>query len=252
MSAAGNRLERVQELIRTRSTHPDVAQILAQFFHTEGASVPLLVKHHGFDRRRVLEIGSSFGQNLLFWGPGSEGVEGDESSVAFTTELGFPAHRLNVEEDAFSRLPVASYDAIHSRDVIEHLIAPHLFLARLHRLLVPGGLLALGHPIVPQGRLAPVLLDRLGVRGWLSVTHINFFTPATIRLMLERAGFRVKAQYSPRLSQVSPLLGRLLLPYGPSVLSICEKVEGYTYHPKRTPEFDPGWAREALAPYHQP
>lgn len=73
--------------------------------------------------------------------------------------MGYPTHRLNVEDD-LGRLPVGAFGAVHSHNLIEHLVAPHLFLVRCHTLLAEDGLLALGHPVVP-----PSIVRRVWLAG---------------------------------------------------------------------------------------
>src|SRR5262249_5250562 len=108
-----------------------------------------------------------------------------------------------------------SFEAIHSNNLIEHLVAPHRFLVGCRRLLHPDGLLALGHPVVPPRGVASVW-RALGVRGWLASEHINFFSPATVRLMLARAGFDVVEQFSPGFLRLGPTVARLSVPVGVS------------------------------------
>jgi hypothetical protein len=243
-------LARVQALVRARSPLPAEATeaVVADAFRTMPRTVRWLRARYGFDRRRVLEIGSHFGGHLLWWGPGSEGVEVRDVAAAFTTAMGCRTHRLNVE-DGFGGLAEASFGAIHTNNLLEHLVAPHLFLLRCHRLLAAGGLLVVGHPVVPPAGVRR-LWTAAGVRGWLASEHVNFFTPASVRLACERAGFDVVEQLSPAFLRLHPLLARLLLPVAPSCYSVCRKRADFRYDPKRSQVFDPTAVRRELEPFH--
>jgi SAM-dependent methyltransferase len=78
-----------------------------------------------------------------------------------------------------------SFDAILAADVIEHLRDPLAFLIRIRALLAPNGVLLL---ITPS--LASWTRRLLG-RHWMEykVEHLFYFSPASMRQILERAGF---------------------------------------------------------------
>lgn len=135
------------------------------------------------------------------------------------------------------------YDAIYTNNLIEHLIAPHLFLAKLWHLLKPGGLLAIGHPVVPPKIVHPIWKTIAGSDGFLASEHINFYTPETIKHTLCRSGFEVMSQVGVVLAD-----GRFALApsLSPSCLSICRKKEDFRYPKKRLQDFDPEFARPIL------
>jgi SAM-dependent methyltransferase len=117
-----------------------------------------------------------------------------------------------------SPLPLAHYDAIVMGDVIEHLPRPGEALDRMAALLRPGGVAWMALPdagsLVARG---------LGRRWWSVIpTHVQFFTHASIRTLLERHGWEVleiatapKAfsvrYYLERVGGYSPLVARLLV-----------------------------------------
>lgn len=242
-----DRLGQVRQAVLDRAPlgPEDSAQVAEKHFATVRPIVRYLWSRYSFGERRVLEIGSSYGDHLLFWGPGSEGIELQERQARFTEAMGFPTHRLNVE-DELQRLPAQSYEAIHTNNLLEHLVAPHLFLARCYHLLGEGGLLVIGHPVIPGGASRWVW-SAAGLNGWLAGEHINFYTPDTVRLTLERAGFEVMEQLSPGFLRVHPLASRLALPIGAGCYSLCRKRPGYRYSQKRLAEFDPSYCRDDVA-----
>ena len=230
---------------RSPLTESETTEIIEKHFARVPSLVSILYRSHGFGDMRVLDVGCGFGQSLLYWGEESEGVEIGERQHRFLSALGRRVTGLNVE-DGTAGLQPESFDAVFTNNLLEHLVAPHLYLARLHQLLKPSGILAVGHPVVPATPWKQFWMLQ-GYNYWLAVEHINFYTPQTARLSLERAGFNVERQYFPRAGSINPLLGRLTAPIGVHVLSVCRKVNDFKYHPKRVPDFDPEWAEDLQA-----
>ena len=239
---------RVRALVRARSPlAPDETErVIAAEFGAMPPIVAYLRARFGFGARRVLEVGSHFGRHLSYWGAGSEGIDARPAAARFTTALGFPTRVLNVE-DGFGSLSPGAFDAVHSNNLLEHLVAPHLFLLRVHRLLAAGGVLVVGHPVVPRARR---LWEAGGIRGWAAAEHVSFFTPATVRLTCERAGFEVVEQLAPALLRLHPRAARLGVGWLPGCYSICRKRPAFRYDAKRDPVFDPTALHDELAPLH--
>lgn len=91
----------------------------------------------------------------------------------------------------------ARFDVIRFNHVIEHLQNPLVELERCRDLLNPGGIVFVGVPNLAG--ISPTiknLQSRLGLkrkrwRHYAATHHLYFFTPATLRAMIERAGFSV-------------------------------------------------------------
>jgi len=103
------------------------------------------------------------------------------------------------------------FDAVTMLDVLEHVVDPLASLRRAYDLLRPGGALAIAVPnqrcllttVVGtyarlRGKAANGLLFKLYVPP-----HLHYFTPLTLRRMVEKAGFRVA-----ELRQGAVYLGR--------------------------------------------
>ncbi len=103
------------------------------------------------------------------------------------------------------------FDAITMLDVLEHVVDPLATLRRAYDLLRPGGAIAIAVPnqrclltalvgayARMHGPAARSMLFRLYVPP-----HLHYFTPATLRRLLDRVGFRVA-----ELRQGSVYLGR--------------------------------------------
>jgi SAM-dependent methyltransferase len=108
-------------------------------------------------------------------------------ALARAREKGFEVHRGTL---IGADLPAGSYDVITMWDLIEHVPDPAAVLSECHRLLRPGGLVAISTPDAgsPLARF-------LGSRwlGFRSIDeHLYFFSRRSMRAMLEAAGFEVR------------------------------------------------------------
>ncbi len=163
---------------------------------------------------RVLDHGGDRGQMLRDL-PDSERVVFDLSGVAPD-----PWARA-IDAETLAR--DAGFDLIMNCQVLEHVNSPEAMLASLHALIVPGGWAylevpnetwreaAIGgesarlgwlrfvcrHPrlLKTLDFLSTALRIKLGwippLGFWALREHLNFFTPESLRLLMERAGFEV-------------------------------------------------------------
>lgn len=85
------------------------------------------------------------------------------------------------------KLPNASFDVVTLWDVLEHTPDPKATLQECSRVLKPGGLLVVNYPDISS------LVARLMGRRWVFLlsVHLYYFTPETLRKMLEELGFRM-------------------------------------------------------------
>jgi 2-polyprenyl-3-methyl-5-hydroxy-6-metoxy-1,4-benzoquinol methylase len=99
------------------------------------------------------------------------------------------ARGLNVQDGTLAEadLPPDMFDVITMWDVIEHLADPLEELRRAYRLLRPNGLLAISTMNVDTW--FPRLLGRRW--PWYMQMHLYYFTPKTLRRMLDQAGFEM-------------------------------------------------------------
>lgn len=99
-------------------------------------------------------------------------------------------HRLPIVTGHLEQPPLAGrrFDVITMFDVLEHVFSPGTFLAEARTLLAPQGLLVIETP-----NMAGWLPRLMGSRHpWVRPPeHLTYFTPGSLRLLLERAGFRV-------------------------------------------------------------
>ena len=83
--------------------------------------------------------------------------------------------------------PDESFDVVYAAQVFEHLLNPLQDLKALLRVLKPGGLLYID---VPNYRTLPIMLGRDDFMLNEPPQHINYFTPTTMRRMLQDAGLK--------------------------------------------------------------
>jgi SAM-dependent methyltransferase len=103
-------------------------------------------------------------------------------------------------------LPAGEWQAVFLGDVIEHLPHPAGALARIAGLLAPEGVLAMALPDAGS-RVARIM----GRRWWSVIpTHVQYFTRASVRKLLEREGWSVLyVGTQPKAFSVSYYLSRI-------------------------------------------
>lgn len=176
---------------------------------------------------RALDVGSGIGAWLLAakargWQP--VGLEPSPYAARYCTEtLGLDVQQGTLDDAITWPSP---FDVINLNHVLEHFQRPFENLQRVRELLRPGGVLAVEVP--REGRLASLLLHTLSAwrgatrypRPAFTIVHMCIFTPASLRSLLERAGFSVERlwvegnaaspeRYQERFGD-SPPLGKLL------------------------------------------
>lgn len=155
------------------------ARFLGRFLYRD--SIPYVADGH------LLDVGTGGGKYLLAmqavgWHP--QGVEFNEQAVRTCREAG-----LEVFQGELSDADLAdnSFDLVTARHVLEHIADPVAFVRDIFRIVKPGGMMVLKTP----NSLA------LG-RKWFGLDwyandvprHLVLYSPANIRLLAERQGFR--------------------------------------------------------------
>ncbi|MFN8549316.1 MAG: class I SAM-dependent methyltransferase [Candidatus Eisenbacteria bacterium] len=161
-------------------------------------------------RGRFLEIGCGPGfflSEMRNRGWQVAGVEISSYAVRHAREeLGLEVTEAALDD---AHLPARSFDAIFLGDVLEHLPSPTASLRRIAGWLRPGGALVVAVPSTMN-----LLSARLGLslyrlrRRWKTLRlppyHLFEYTPATLRRMIDGAGFRVE-----RIEQSAVPLARM-------------------------------------------
>src|SRR5919202_2884028 len=137
---------------------------------------------------RLLDVGSHIGVLLQVAqerGFEAVGVEPSAWAAARAREAG-----LTVVNSTLAKADLApnSFDAVTMWDVIEHLTDPAGDLRHVHRVLKPGGIVAI-HTIDIDSTLSKIMGPRW---PWLMEMHLYYFSPRTLHRMLEQTGFKVE------------------------------------------------------------
>jgi SAM-dependent methyltransferase len=170
------------------------------------AAVARFYWSHLGDAQRVLDMGCGSG-GIGHYRPAGRQVYGlDRDARRLAAAQPAYAWVAVWDFDAAPHLPFPDsfFDAVVTKDILEHLLKPWKTLADIHRVLRPGGQVLASVP-VPWGK-----------RVWNDYTHVRGFTAAALRQMFHDSGFEVLALW--RMGGI-PLTSRLnLLPYVPVLL----------------------------------
>jgi SAM-dependent methyltransferase len=137
---------------------------------------------------RWLDVGCSNGafiETARRAGLEAEGIELSAAAVDEARRRGLSVAQQTIE----NYRPVCFFDAIAAFDVLEHVLDPIGFLEAAHRLLVPGGTLALSVP-----NLSSPVRKLMGRRWFFYIPeeHLHYFNPDTMKRLLSRTGFRMR------------------------------------------------------------
>jgi 2-polyprenyl-3-methyl-5-hydroxy-6-metoxy-1,4-benzoquinol methylase len=161
----------------------------------------------------LLEVGANVGLFLdaareAGWTP--RGIEPSRWAV----ETGRARFGVELAQKPLEELdePPASTDAVVMLDVLEHVVDPLDALRRLRSLLDDEGILALS-----TVNLSGLHARMRGVSWpWLIRPHLHYFTPATLDVILKKAGFRmVEWSLVPRSFHLSYVANRMKSSLGP-------------------------------------
>jgi len=148
------------------------------------ANVLFLKKKKG---GRLLEIGSGAGRQLKIMqemGWRAEGLDADAEAVEKARSKGLTVSHGYIEDQHF---PDETFDAIIMNHVIEHVYEPGPLFRELRRILKTGGQLVMLAPNMES--LGQKLFRHADVMFMDTPRHLYGFTPGSMRIMAEGAGF---------------------------------------------------------------
>ena len=142
------------------------------------------LRQHLSQDDRIFEVGSGIGCNLMSLADEGYTVRGIEPNIGYWRfshdELGAPVELQYLEESP--RLPV--FDVILLVHVLEHLRSPSDTLAQLRSMLRAGGRVYVEVPNFAAPHAAP--------NKWFHFAHIYNFTPSSLTMLANQAGFDVQ------------------------------------------------------------
>lgn len=219
----------------------ETKKIWEKYFKFMPMKLALPLVKYRLDNKKVLDIGSAWGEFLIHFGPGSKGIEVLPESVKFSRAIGLDVSDYNFE-DKWRENP-KSFDAVWCSNVMEHVVAPHLLLRRFHDALKSDGLIFIRVPTIPSNWLY-IKLNRilLGFLGYEALQHINAFTRKTAEFTVERAGFKIieSNAFLPK----NIILNKILNPFlkdAISFITIVGRKVPFEYHQKRPEIHNPKW-----------
>jgi 2-polyprenyl-3-methyl-5-hydroxy-6-metoxy-1,4-benzoquinol methylase len=163
--------------------------------------------------RRVLDLGcatGAFGAALKqrYDGVTVVGIEAGERAARRARErLDRVIHaRIEDVDFAASGFGAGEFDTVIASDILEHLVNPWDVLARLRPHLAADAQVVASIPNARNITVAAPLLGegafRYDERGLLDITHLRFFTLATIHQMFAETGYRVEHHVGLLLPQL--------------------------------------------------
>jgi len=165
--------------------------------NAHGYVTPGILRLLGPPPARLVDLGCGNGflsSRLEQLGYQVTAVEPSDDGVARAREA-HPSLRV-IQASVYDDLPALlgeRFDAVVATEVIEHLLEPKRLVANAFRLLRPGGTFVLSTPY--HGYLKNLAISLLD--GWdrhwdvaWDGGHVKFFSPRSLRTMLEQAGFR--------------------------------------------------------------
>jgi SAM-dependent methyltransferase len=145
--------------------------------------------------RRLLDIGAHAGRFMHLAQQRGWVVEGIElnprTAACAARRTGAPIHQINARALAGAG---ARFEAVTLTDVLEHIPEPVALLTAVAGLVAPGGSIAVKVPCGRSQWLKERVLSAFSRSREISLAgnlvHVNHFTPRSLTLALERAGFR--------------------------------------------------------------
>jgi 2-polyprenyl-3-methyl-5-hydroxy-6-metoxy-1,4-benzoquinol methylase len=162
--------------------------------------------------RRLLDVGAHAGRFLHLArtaGWDAEGIELNPRTAAYAAgRTGATVHQMNAQALADRG---RRYDAVVLTDVLEHIPDPVALLTTLSALTTPGGVIAVKVPcgpsqVIKEHALAAISSHRVTLAD--NLVHVNHFSPRSLQLALDRAGFT--ATVKAAAPELQPAHGRSL------------------------------------------
>jgi 2-polyprenyl-3-methyl-5-hydroxy-6-metoxy-1,4-benzoquinol methylase len=170
-----------------------------------------LIERHKPGKGRLLDVGTAAGAFLGVAHQRGWEVSGCEPN-RWMAEWGSNHYGIEICPGTLFDMDLqeGEFDVVTLWDVLEHTPDPRVVLKECRRVLKPGGLLIVNYPDIESA------IARLLGRKWVFLlsVHLFYFTPATVRRMLEETGFEVTHS---KIHWQSLELGYILFRMGPYI-----------------------------------
>lgn len=153
--------------------------------------------------KNVMNLGSGYGffeEELNSREDKKFNIEGIEiGDFRLRNYVGGKVYKLNLMTDKIPDEMRGRYDFVISMHLLEHLNDPIRYLEKIKPLLSDGGevLFEVPNLDVFLGEISPEYNDFIYL-----YEHVSYFTADTLRLVFERAGYRVKRVYSKEIYSI--------------------------------------------------
>lgn len=138
--------------------------------------------------KRVLDVGCGNGELLEVIAEQDKdvalcGIDTDERAVAVSRASGFPVIHGTLFDACY---PDSYFDEIYIMHVLEHVQDPYALLKEIFRVLKPAGRVKIE---MPNFRSVSRMIFGRNWKRLDAPRHLYHFTPATLHMMLHKAGF---------------------------------------------------------------
>ncbi len=216
-------------------------KIWEKYFRFTPLKLVLPLEKYRLGGKKVLDVGSAWGEFLIHFGRDSKGIEVLPEMVEFSKAAGLDVEKYNFENEWHEK--PESFDAVWCSNVLEHVVAPHRLLRKFHGALKKDGLVFIRVPVIPSNRFY-FLLNKffLGFLGYESLQHINAFTRKTIEFAIERAGFEIIESnvFLPPNGFLNKLFNPILKNAASFITVVARKIP-FEYPEKRPAVHNPEW-----------
>ncbi len=172
--------------------------------------------------RRLLDVGCHIGVMVELAQARGWDAWGVEPSTWAAEQARARGLRVITGTLADAQLEDDYFDVVTVWDVIEHLTDPTAELRQIHRVIKPGGIIAI-HTIDIESPFARLMGTRW---PWLMEMHLYYFSPRTLGKMLEQIGFEViRSSPQGRFLRIGYLATRVEA-YSPSIARLIAAVMG--------------------------
>ncbi len=164
-------------------------RIYDKFFKKIPRTFRIPLYKYQLNKKKVLDIGCSYGQYLIHFGHESVGIDVQEKMINFGKSLGLQIIKSDIDKEML--VPNNTFEAIWCSNLLEHVVSPHQFLRNCHIKLKSQGLLFIKVPLVPSFFTDFIYSKIFGDVGYRQSEHIYAYTRKTLDFIIRRAGFNI-------------------------------------------------------------